>query len=216
MERLNIVMIGATGHLQSVMDSALAMGCYRIASIVDDTTPVGRDYFGHAVEGTTALLPAIYESGVRHAFISAGTIGGYGQRENWYLLAKRTGFEIVNIVDPSAVVSSHAVIGEGVFVGKKAAVNAYAKSGNMAIINTGAIVEHADVIEDFVHIAPGCALSGGVHVCRGAHVGTGTSVRQNVVIGAEAIIGVGSVVLKDVAQRMVAYGNPCQERTNVK
>lgn len=215
MSIIDIVMLGATGHLQSVMDSALAMGCYRITDILDDAAPIGKDYFGHKVKGATDLLPGIYAKGARHAFISAGSIGGYGRREDWYLLVKRLGFEIVNIVDPSAAVSSHAEMGEGVFIGKNAVVNAYAKIGNMVIVNTGSIVEHADVIEDFVHIAPGCTLSGGVRVCRGAHVGTGTSVRQNVVIGAEAIVGVGSVVLKDVSARMIAYGNPCLERKPV-
>ena len=215
MEQTDIAMIGATGHLQSVMDSAQRMGCYRIASIVDDYAPVGKDYFGHPVAGSTRLLEGLYADGVRHAFVSAGTIGGYGHREEWYLLAQKIGFRIVNIVDPTAAVSAHARIGEGVFIGKNAVVNAYAQLGNMVIVNTGSIVEHADVIEDFVHIAPGCTLSGGVRVCRGAHIGTGSAVRQDVVIGREAIVGVGSVVLRDVAPRMVAYGNPCRERRPV-
>ena len=208
---IDLVMIGATGHLQSVMDCALAMGCYRIAHIVDDTT-VGREYFGQHVEGTTALLPEIYEQGVRHAFVSAGTIGGYGNREKWYRLAKEIGFEIVNIIDPTAAVSPHAKLGEGVFIAKNAVVNAYTQIGTMAIVNTGSIVEHADVVEDFVHIAPGCTLCGGVRVCRGAHIGAGSVVRQDVVIGAESLIGIGSVVVKNIAPRMVAYGNPCREQ----
>lgn len=207
----DIVMIGATGHLQSVMDCALAMGCYRVAHIVDDNT-VGREYFGQYVEGTTNLLPKFHAQGVRHAFVSAGSIGGYGNREKWYMLAKQIGFEIVNIIDPTAAVSPHAKLGEGVFIGKNAAVNAYAQIGNMVIINTGSIVEHAGVLEDFVNIAPGCTLSGGVRVCRGAHVGAGSAVRQDIVIGAESLIGVGSVVIKNIAPRMVAYGNPCREQ----
>lgn len=206
-----LVMIGATGHLQSVMDSVLAMGCYRITHIVDDHT-VGREYFGNHVEGTTGLLPQLYAQGVRHAFVSAGTIGGYGNREKWYKLAREIGFEIVNIIDPTAAVSPHAQLGEGVFIGKNAVVNAYTRLGNMVIVNSGSIVEHADTLEDFVHVAPGCTLSGGVRVCRGAHIGTGSAVRQDVTIGAESLIGVGSVVLHDIAPRMVAFGNPCREQ----
>ena len=207
----DLVLIGATGHLQSVMDSILARGCYRVAHIVDDNT-AGREFFGQYVEGATDLLPEFHARGVRHAFVSAGAIGGYGNREKWYQLARRTGFEIVNIIDPSAAVSPHAKLGEGVFIGKNAVVNAYARIGNMVIVNTGSIVEHADVLEDFVHIAPGCTLSGGVRVCRGAHVGAGSVVRQDIVIGAESLIGIGSVVVRDIAPRMVAYGNPCKEQ----
>lgn len=211
MDKIKIVMIGATGHLQSVMDCALRMGCYEIAHIVDDTTPVGREYFGRYTEGTTDLLQGIFDSGICHAFISAGSIGGYGNREKWYILAKKIGFQIINIIDPSAAVSEHAKLGDGVFIGKNAVVNAYAQLGNMVIVNSGAIVEHADVLEDFVHIAPGSVLSGGVRVERGAHVGTGSAVKQNVVIGRESIVGVGSVVLHSIAPRVIAYGNPCRE-----
>ena len=207
-----IVMIGATGHLQSVMDSALAMGCYHVGAIVGDAAALGREFFGVRVSETIEALPRLYERGMRHAFVSAGTIGGYGNREAWYLLAKQIGFDLVNIIDPTAAISPYAQLGKGVFAGKNAVINAYASIGDMVIINTGAIVEHADIIEDFVHIAPGCSLSGGVRVCRGAHLGTCTAVRQNVTIGAEALVGVGSVVLENVPARMVAYGNPCRVR----
>lgn len=206
-----IVMIGATGHLQSVMDSALAMGCYRISYIVDDYTGK-REYFGQYVDGSTALLPKIHAQGVHHAFVSAGTIGGYGNREKWYLLAKEIGFEIVNIIDPTAAVSPHAKLGEGIFIGKNAVVNSYAQLGNMVIVNTASIIEHADVLEDFVHIAPGCTLCGGVRIGRGAHIGAGSTVLQDVVIGAESLIGIGSTIVKNVSPRTVAYGNPCRER----
>lgn len=215
MDTIDIVMIGATGHLQSVMDSALAMGTYRVAAIVDDDAPVGKEYFGQHVLGGTALLGRLHAEGIRHAFVSAGSMGGYGRRREWYTLAREMGFAIVNIIDPTAVVSPWIQLGEGVFIGKRAVVNAYASLGNMVIVNTGSIVEHADVIEDYVHIAPGCMLSGGVRVYEAAHIGTGSAVRQNVVIGREAVIGIGSVVVRDIAPRMIAYGNPCREQKPV-
>ena len=89
-------------------------------------------------------------------------------------------------------------------------VNSYAKVGNMAIINTGAIVEHADVLEDYASIAPGATLCGGVKVERGAHVGAGSTVLQTVTIGRESLVGIGSVVTRDIPPGVVAYGNPCR------
>lgn len=205
----DLIFLGATGHLQSVLDCALAQG-YRVAAILDDYVPVGTEFFGHHVMGGTDLLPELYARGHRHVFVSAGSIGGYGNREKWYLLAKSLGFSVVNIIDPTAAVASNAELGEGVFVGKNAVVNSYAKVGNMAIVNTGAIVEHADVLEDFASIAPGATLCGGVKVERGAHVGAGSTVLQTVTIGKESLVGIGSVVTRDVPPHTVAYGNPCR------
>ena len=205
----DLIFLGATGHLQSVMDSALAQG-YRVAAILDDYVPVGKEFYGHYVMGGTDLLPSLYEKGHRHVFVSAGSIGGYGNREKWYLLAKSLGFTVVNIIDPTAAVASNAVLGEGVFVGKNAVVNGYAQVGNMAIVNTGSIVEHANILEDYASLAPGCTLCGGVKVERGAHVGAGSTVLQTVTIGREALVGIGSVVTRDIPPRVVAYGNPCK------
>jgi len=206
---MDLIFLGATGHLQSVLGCALAAG-YRVAAILDDYVPAGTEFFGHHVLGGTDLLAGLYERGHRHVFVSAGSIGGYGSREKWYLLAKSLGFSIVNIIDPTAAVASNAKLGEGVFVGKNAVVNSYAQVGNMAIVNTGAIVEHADVLEDFASIAPGATLCGGVKVERGAHVGAGSTVLQTVTIGREALVGIGSVVTRDIPPRAVAYGNPCR------
>lgn len=205
----DLIFMGATGHLQSVLDCALAQG-YRVAAILDDYVPVGTEFFGHHVMGGTDLLAGLYERGHRHVFVSAGTIGGYGNREKWYLLAKSLGFTVVNIIDPTAAVASNVQFGEGVFVGKNAVVNSYAKVGNMAIINTGAIVEHADVLEDYASVAPGATLCGGVKVERGAHVGAGSTVLQTVTIGRESLVGIGSVVTRDIPPGVVAYGNPCR------
>lgn len=206
----DLIFLGATGHLQSVLDAALATGLYRVAAILDDRTPVGKEFIGHRVMGTTALLPELYEKGMRHVFVSAGSIGGYGNRKKWYELAKSLGFSVVNIIDPTAAVASNARLGEGVFVGKNAVVNSYAQVGNMAIVNTGSIVEHADILENYASIAPGCTLCGGVKVEQGAHLGAGSTVLQEVTIGREALVGIGSVVTRDVPPRVVAFGNPCR------
>ena len=47
-------------------------------------------------------------------------------------------------------------------------------------------------------------------VKQGASIGTSCTVLSNVTIGRNAIIGAGSVVTKDIPDRVVAAGNPCR------
>jgi hypothetical protein len=55
-------------------------------------------------------------------------------------------------------------------------INTGSRIGRFAIVNTGATVDHDNLIEDGVHISPGCHLAGNV-ICRAdAFIGTGTSV----------------------------------------
>ena len=42
------------------------------------------------------------------------------------------------------------------------------------------------------------------------HIGAGVVLRQGVNIGDHCIIGMGSVVLEDIPDNVVAYGNPCK------
>ena len=120
---------------------------------------------------------------------------------------------------PSSIISGTATIGEGTVVMANAVVNAEAKIGRHCIINTGATVDHECRIGDFVHIAPGVHLCGQVHVGEGTLVGVGSSVIPCAHIGRWCVIGAGSVVVSDIPDNVVAYGNPCRiiaERNDCK
>ena len=53
-------------------------------------------------------------------------------------------------------------------------------------------------------------MSGEVMV--GAHtmIGSGAAIKEGITIGKNSIIGMGSVVVKDVPNNVIAFGNPCQ------
>ena len=115
---------------------------------------------------------------------------------------------IMNVLDPSAIVSQSCVLASGVYVGRGAKINALSRIGNAVIVNTGAIVEHECVVGDFAHIAPGAVLCGDVRIGAGSFVGANSVVKQGVRIGNNVTIGAGSVVLSDVPDNVTAYGNP--------
>lgn len=113
-------------------------------------------------------------------------------------------------IHPMAIVSESATIDKGSVVMAGAVVNAEAQIGKHCIINTGATVDHECVIEDYIHIAPGAHLCGQVRVGQGTLIGVGTSVTPCVHIGKWCVIGAGSVVVSDIPDGYLAYGNPCR------
>ncbi len=119
-----------------------------------------------------------YESGVKNAFVTVGFIGHGNIRERLYRQLKDIGYTLPNIIDNTAIVSGNVKLGEGVFVGKKAVINAGAEIGNMCILNTGTIVEHDCKVDDFSHVAVGAVLCGGVAVGEGTLIGANATIIQ--------------------------------------
>jgi acetyltransferase-like isoleucine patch superfamily enzyme len=87
-------------------------------------------------------------------------------------------------------------------------INTGSRIGRFVIVNTGATVDHDNLIEDGVHISPGCHLAGNV-ICRAdAFIGTGASIIPRIQIGARVVIGAGAAVISDVPPDVLAVGCP--------
>lgn len=207
-----ILLVGAGGHCKVILDLLLRSKEFKVAGIIDKKERIGERILGVPVNGTDPDLPRFIKAGVKHCFISVGSVGDPRLRVKLYDLAKNAGFVFPNLVSPRAIVSSYASLGNGNFIAPGVIINAGSKVGDNCIINTGAIIEHDCVIGDHVHVASGSVLSGGVSVGDYTHIGTGAFVIQNLKIGERTIIGAGSVVTRDVRKNVLAYGNPCNER----
>jgi acetyltransferase-like isoleucine patch superfamily enzyme len=96
--------------------------------------------------------------------------------------------------------------------------------GSKVKIHNKVYVAQFTFIEDDVFLAPGVTLANDIHpgcpeslkcmrgpyIKRGAQIGINVSILPRVIIGEYAVIGAGSVVTKDIPDRMVAYGNPAR------
>ncbi|MDP8213483.1 MAG: acetyltransferase [Candidatus Zapsychrus exili] len=207
-----ILLVGAGGHCKVVLDLLRNIKEYEVAGIIDLKENLKTKVLGVSVVGTDSDLMHSFESGIKHCFISVGSVGNPHVRIKLFNLAEKAGFVFPNLISPSALVSSSAILGQGNYVAPGVIINAETCIGNNCIINTGAIIEHDCKIGNFVHLSPSVILSGGVTIGDCAHVGTGSVVIQNLKIGANVIVGAGSVVTKDIRKNMIAYGNPCKER----
>lgn len=207
----NILLIGGGGHCKSVLDSILQLNEYLKIGIIDKKDKIDSSVMGIPVVGCDQNLKNLFHNGYKYAFITLGSIGDSSIRKKLYDKLIKIGFKIPIIIDPSASVSKSAMIESGVFIGKQSIVNSDSIIRKCSIINSGSIVEHDCQIGDFVHIAPGAVLGGNVHIGENSHIGLNASIKQQVKIGANTMIGMGSIVLNDIDDNIIAYGNPCRE-----
>ncbi len=202
----DIILLGLGGHAHSVVDSIEQSGKYNIVGFLDTEEMQGKRYKDYCVLDTDDTLQKYFDRGLRNAFVTIGFMGHGIVRNRLYQRLKDIGYIIPNIIDRTAVLSEDVKLEEGIFVGKKAVINANAVIKKMCIINTGAIVEHDCRINSFSHVAVGTVLCGGVLVGEQTFIGANATVIQEKMIGKHCIIGAGTIVNKNVQDYVIRYG----------
>lgn len=199
----NIIIIGAGGFAKSVIDS-VDFSLYRIEGFIDDYKE-DNEHLGYPILGKN--LDCIKNP---EGFFYFVAIGNNEKRTKWYKELKARNLQIINIIDSSAMVSDHARIGEGCFVGKMAIVNSKAVIGDNCIINTKALVEHGCHIDSHVNISTNTVLNGDVYVGEMSFVGSCSVINGQIKIGRNVMIGSGSVVINDVDDNTTVVGVPAK------
>ena len=205
-----ILLVGGGGHCKSVLDSLLQINEYSEMGIIDKQN-IGDDILGVPIIGSDDDLSSLYAQGYQYAFVTIGSIGDPSLRIKLFSVLEEIGFQIPNIIDPTAIISENIKVESGIFIGKNVIINAGSYIGKGSIINSGSVIEHDCVVNKFSHIAPGSVLCGEVQIGDNTHIGAKSVIKQKIKIGANTIIGIGSVVTKDIGANSVAYGNPCKE-----
>lgn len=209
-----IVLVGAGGHALSVIGSIQSKRDFEIVGITESGHRAGGKILGCEILGGDSVLKSVFDSGVKYAFITVGSIGDTALRQKLFLMLKGYGFILPAVIDNSAKISNNVGLGEGIYIGKNVVINPKATIKDMAIINTGAIIEHGCCIDKFSHIAPGAVLCGDVKIGAHTHIGAHAVVVQGLDIGDNCMIGAGSVVVHDIPSGVIAYGNPCKAVMN--
>lgn len=202
----DIILLGLGGHAHSVVDSIEQTGKYNIVGFLDTEEMQGKHFRDYRVLDIDDAIKKYYDKGIKNAFVTIGFMGDRDIRVRLYKRLKDVGYIVPTIIDSTAVISDNASFDDGIFIGRRAVINAGASIGKMCIINTGAIVEHDCTVGEFSHLAVGSVLCGGASVGRQTLIGANATVIQNIEIGSNVIVGAGTVICKNMQDNMMRYG----------
>lgn len=163
--------------------------------------PLGLKYFG--LETFPSALKVMKEN---EYFVSIGD--NHIRQQILEFIVENTLKEPVNAIHPSATIAENANFGNGVMVAAGCLINPFVSIGNGVICNTGSIIEHDCKIDSFVHLAPGTVLCGSVEIGLRSFIGANSVIREDTLITNDVFIGAGSIVVKDIKESGLYFGNP--------
>ncbi len=201
----DLIIVGAGGYAKSVLDSLDYMN-FHMVGFLDDVKVMETEHLGYPILGN-----AVENLPEPEKFVYFIAIGNNAKRKRWFDVLKAHHLSLINVIDRSAIISTHTTIGEGCFIGKLAVVNSGASIGDDTVVNTRASVEHGCIIGNHVNLSTCTTLNGDVQVEEGCFVGSGAVVNGQVVIHEWSLVGSGSVVLHDVEARYTVAGVPAHQ-----
>jgi len=209
-DKKKIIVVGSSGHARVIIDAVEREGRFLIAGIIDTFKPVGYSCLGYQVLGNELSLPGL----IRVHGISGGVIA---IGDNWvrHEVAERIrcavpDFCFVTVIHPSAQVAQSARVSAGTVVMPGAIISANADIGEFCIVNTKASLDHDGVMGDFSSFAPAVTAGGEVTIMPFAAVLLGANIIHSISIGEHSVVGAGSLVLRNVPDRVLAYGLPAR------
>lgn len=209
-----IIIWGASGHALVVADIIRLRNKYQIIGFLDNINLHLKDtqFAKSTILGGEEQLEQLKSEDINNIIIAIGDCAARLKISNF---VEQEGFNLVTAIHPSAIIASDVTIGGGSVICASAVINPGAKIGKNVIINTSATIDHECIIENGVHIGPGVHLGGRTTIKEGTWVGIGAIVNDRILIGSNSIIGAGAVVLKDIPDRVVAYGIPAKIIRNI-
>lgn len=212
----DVILLGAGGHAKVVLDM-LHLAPVNLLGVVCPLlcSQQVKQWRGLAVLGDDDVLRG-YNTAQVKLVNGVGMMPQSHARRRLFEAARQAGFEFINLVHPSAVVSGTVQLGQGVQIMAGAVIQADSKIADNVIINSSAVIEHDCLIAAHCHIAPGAVLCGQVAAAEQVFLGAGATVIQGIHLGVGAVVGAGTVVVRDVAAHAMVRGNSAMVRQSCR
>lgn len=203
-----IVLFGGGNHLKYSYDIILKENKYEVIGVIDSIAEVGSKFYGLKVIGRQENIKEL----IKEYNIDAGiiTVGDNWIRKIIYddIISRVPEFNFVNAIHPSVSIGNFTKLGVGIIAMAGCIINPGAEIGDFAFFATGAQIEHDCKIGKFSSVSAGTVLGGHVKLGDFSALTLNVTVLDRINIGENTVVGSGSLVLKDLPDDVLVYGNP--------
>lgn len=131
-------------------------------------------------------------------------------RKEIYDQLKQNDCAQINLIDPTAIISNTAILGEGIIVTPYTTISSNVCIKDNVLIQSYIRIGHDIQIGAHSVISANTAIGGKTTIGEAAFVGMGAVVKEELCIGNEAVLGMGAVLYRNLEPGRTAIGNPAR------
>lgn len=132
-------------------------------------------------------------------------------KENMVAKALKFGWIPETYVDSSSIVGLNVEIGRGCIINPMCTISTNVSLGDFVTLNCRAAIGHESVIGDYSTLLGSNQVNGGVRIEDRVLLGAGSIIHPGRKIGSHSTVGIGSVVITNVRNKTVVFGNPAKK-----
>lgn len=121
----------------------------------------------------------------------------------------RQGGKLINLIDPG-IDTEFVKLGQGLLIQEGTTLQYGVEIEDNVSIHMASLISHNVKIGNSSIITFGCNIGGSVEIGQGSRIFTNATIAPNVKIGNWSVVGANSLVLKDVPDYCLVYGNPAR------
>lgn len=137
-------------------------------------------------------------------------LGGPAFRENVFHKLSDKNLKMATLIHPTVQIGDRTIIHDGCIIQYNCFISCDVELGYNVLLQPSSNVGHNTHIGDHSVLSSFVCVAGNCNVGNSVYVGMNVPIKEGITIGDKSIVGMGSCVLRDIPDGVVALGNPAR------
>lgn len=137
-------------------------------------------------------------------------VGEPSLRKKLYDRAAQGGLDFATLIHPNVQVGRGTRVGKGCIIQYGTFISCDVTLGDNILLQPNCSIGHDSIVGTGCVLSSYVCIAGHCRIGEGTYLGLNSPVREGTTIGCNSIVGMGSVVMRDILDDVIAMGNPAR------